>query len=235
MGVTFVTALYLPSEPTFKKLEVYFAMFELLAATGIPIILYLDTRLESAGKLLVEKYPNIQKCFYGSADMSYISADVVLPAVRNLEKDTAEYLCIILNKFRVLNDALEYVTTSHVAWIDFGIYHVLKDRDSCNSILNRIAESKFPEDKIVSPGCWDTIPGGLWDKVCWRYCGGLLIGTPEIIRKAYDRQTELVKNNLPRITWEVNYWAMMDELFQYYKADHNDLILKNVCKYILTG
>ena len=44
-GVTFVTALYLPAGPMFKPVDTYFANFEQLAGTGIPLILYLDTRL----------------------------------------------------------------------------------------------------------------------------------------------------------------------------------------------
>jgi hypothetical protein len=232
MGVTFVTALYLPSEPTYRKLETYIAMFELLAATGVPIILYLDTRLESAGKELVEKYPNIQKCFYGSADMSYVTVDVILPVVRNIQKDTADYFCIQLSKLRVLNDALEHLTTSHIAWIDFGIYHMFRDRDLCHLLLNRIAASNFPSDKILSPSCWDTTQGSLWDKISWRHCGSFLLGSPNAICRAYEQQMEIVMTNLPRLTWEVNYWAMMEGAFHTYKADHNDLLLKNICNYV---
>lgn len=232
MGVTFVTALYLPSGPTYRKLNTYFAMFELLAATGVPIILYLDTRLESAGKVLLEKYPNIQKCFYGTVDTSYVPADAQLPIERNIEKDTTDYFCIQLAKLRVLNDAIEHIKTSHIAWIDFGIYHMLRDRGLCHFLLNRIAASKFPSDIILSPSCWDTTPQSLWNKISWRHCGSFLLGSPNAIRRAYQKQMKIVMDNLPRLTWEVNYWAMMDDTFQHYRADHNDLILKNVCDYV---
>lgn len=232
MGVTFITALYLPSEPTYRKLETYFAMFKLLAATGVPIILYLDKRLEGVGKELTGKYPNIEKCFYGSVDTSYVSADAELPVDRNLQKDTVDYFCIQLTKLWALNHAADHIKTSHMAWIDFGIYHMFRDRDLCHLLLNRIAMSKFPGDKILSPSCWDVSPHSLWDKISWRHCGSFLLGPPNAIRRAYQKQMEIVMNNLPRLTWEVNYWAMMDDMFHHYRADHNDLILKKVCDYI---
>lgn len=39
---------------------------------------------------------------------------------------------------------------------------------------------------------------------------------------------ELVYAHLPALTWEVNYWAMMEEHFERYPADHDDTMLMNV-------
>ena len=39
---------------------------------------------------------------------------------------------------------------------------------------------------------------------------------------------ELVNEFLPRLTWEVNYWAMMEDHFQWYAADHDDSLILNI-------
>ena len=35
---------------------------------------------------------------------------------------------------------------------------------------------------------------------------------------------ELVRKNFPKITWEINYWYMMNEMFSTYSSNHNDNI-----------
>ena len=57
--------------------------------------------------------------------------------------------------------------------------------------------------------------------------GGVLIGPKEAFHVAYERQKQLVEMHLPRLAWEVNYWAMLTEegLFDLYPADHDDSML----------
>ena len=45
--------------------------------------------------------------------------------------------------------------------------------------------------------------------------------------KAYDKQLKLVAAGLPILTWEINYWAMMDGEFDGYRADHDDSLIAN--------
>jgi hypothetical protein len=68
----------------------------------------------------------------------------------------------------------------------------------------------------------------LFEHICWKHCGSLLIGTGNMFMRAYDRQTTLVLEYMPRLTWEVNYWAMMDDHFEIYIAEHNDHILEQL-------
>lgn len=238
-GVTFVTALYLPAGPMFKSVDTYFENFERLAATGISLILYLDARLTEKGYDLCRRFPNILRCIYVTLDTSWVPKNVILPINRRIEKDTIEYFCIQLSKLRLLRDSATYVKTRHIAWIDFGIYHIFKNPDVMTHLLRHISAAEFPTNKILAPGCWD-LPRAygmerydIWRSICWRFCGGFLLGAVELFAAAEEHQQTLVMGNMPGLVWEVNYWAMMEEYFINYRADHDDSIVANVCQFII--
>jgi len=237
MGVTFVTAFYLPSGSTYKTVDRYFDLFDQLAGTGIPLILYLDVRLSGRGKVLCARHSNIIRCVYDVFDQSLVVRNLVLPAVRNFDKDTRDYMCIQLTKLRLMAEVAATAiaaagTIGTLAWIDFGIYHMFRDIDACSRALKSIAERDGVSDRILSPGYKNTVfyP---FEHICWKHCGSLLVGRGEVFQRAYARQTELVREYMPRLTWEVNYWAMMDEYFLIYIADHNDLILEHLLEYMV--
>lgn len=232
MGVTFVTALYLPSGSTYKTVDRYFDLFEQLAGTGIPLIVYLDVRLASRGSALCARHPNIIRCIYNVFDRSLVVRDLVLPAVRNFDKDTADYMCIQLTKLRLMAEVAAATATAAgtmgtLAWIDFGIYHMFKNWDRCDDLLREISDWDFIGDHILSPG-YKNYTEELFENICWKHCGSLLIGTGPAFIRAYETQTTLLLENIPRITWEVNYWAMMDDYFKIYIANHNDRILEGL-------
>ena len=224
--VTFVTALYLPSGRINKPVDTYFSLFERLAGTGVPLIVYLDVHLASRGKGLCLRFPNILRCAPSVFDQSFLLRNVVLPSVRNYEKDTADYMCIQLTKLRLMAEVAGY-QKGPLAWIDFGIYHMFKDWDRCDRLLQEISDWDFIGDHILSPS-YKNVFVNLFEHICWKHCGSLLIGTGPMFIKAYKRQTALVLENLPQLTWEVNYWAMMDEYFKIYIANHDDLILEQL-------
>ena len=58
------------------------------------------------------------------------------------------------------------------------------------------------------------------------------MGATELFSAAAERQQALVMGNMPGLTWEVNYWAMMEEYFTNYRADHDDSIVSNVRQFI---
>jgi len=232
MGVTFVTALFLPSGPIFKPVSKYIELFECLARTNVPIVLYMDTRLREEGAELCIKYANIRRCTYTQVDTSWVPKNVILPTIRNEAKDTPDYMCIQLSKLKLVAEASEFVNTSHIAWIDFGIYHMFEDRDICNKLLNTITNANFPTDRILSPGCYTGGHHNLFEQICWWHCGSFLLGEKSLFPIAYARQTALVEEYLPRLIWEVNYWTMMNDCFTIYIANHNELLLYNLCDYI---
>ncbi len=220
----FITAFLRPTTE-YRSVEVYFKEFDRLVSTGVPILLFLDSAYSD------RTFPSNVQVVPTSLDPSWVPADVQLPSQRNPKKDTLEYFCIQLSKLYYLSEARKYTSDKFLAWIDFGAFHMFRDIPQCNQDLKTIAESTFPTDRILAPGCW---PAGQydWNSVCWRFCGTFLIGHRDLFPVALRRQTELVKSQLPRLTWEVNYWAQMDELFTVYMANHDDTLLSRVMMFV---
>ena len=233
MTITFVTAFYAPSSPVvFRTSEFYFSMFEHLASTELPILLFLDDTLHERGERLREKYGNVT-IEYTTLDKSWLpDTDFVLPTTRNLVKDTIDYFHIQLSKLRHLSRASKMVDTTHLAWIDFGIFHVFRDVDHAKQLLRQIYEMEFSLDTVFSPGCWQqTSKNFVHDNIVWYHCGGFMLGDTKLFDNLCIKQNELVQKHLPLLTWEVNYWAMLDD-FTIYMADHNDTMLSGLIKCI---
>lgn len=224
MPVTFITAFFKP-KTGYRDTETYFQHFGELANTGIPILLFLDN------VFCDRVFPTNVTTVFVSLDTSWVPDNVQLPAGRNPNKDTLDYFCIQLSKLHYLTQALEYTTSSHVAWIDFGVFHMFRDNIYCKTLLRQIAQSDFPNNCILAPGCWDM---GTYDlnNVCWRFCGSFLLCDRNNVKNTYTRQTELVQQYLPLLTWEVNYWSRMDDYFIVYPANHDDTLLSRVMTFV---
>lgn len=220
----FITAFLRP-KTDYRSVDVYFQKFELLSNTGIPILLFLD-------EVYCDRiFPSNVRIVPTTLNTSWIPHNVQLPAHRNPKKDTVEYFSIQLSKLYYLTEARKYTDDEFLAWIDFGAFHMFQDIPQCIQNLKTIAESRFPTTTILAPGCW---PSGNydWNSVCWRFCGTFLIGHRDLFPIAFARQQSLVMNQLPKLTWEVNYWAQMDDLFTVYMANHDDTLLSRVIVFV---
>jgi hypothetical protein len=217
MTVTFVTALVLPPGPMFRPIDHYFKHFETLANTGVQIVAYIDSRLT-----MEHSYSNV---LVVPTEPIFSDRVFTLPYERNATKDTAEYMQIQLMKLKFLSETSTRTDADFLAWIDFAVFAIFKDPQRCAQRIRELSLSTYRQDKILIPGCWSNRVHNLWYNICWRYCGGFMIGHRSLFERAYQRQAELFKANLPRITWEVNYWVLMSDCFQWYQADHDDSIL----------
>lgn len=233
--ITFVTAFFTPSTE-YRTSETYFSMFDCLASTNLPIILFLDEKLADRVQHLSETYPNVQ-IHLSTLDKSWLpSEEFVLPEKRNQRKDTIDYFFIQLSKLRHLSKATEMVTTSHLAWIDFGIFHMFKDAARAQKLLQEISIMELPLNQVFSPSCWvyeKPSSNLVRDNAIWNHCGSFMVGDRTLFPDFYKRQNDLVFQHLPTLTWEVNYWAMMGG-FTPYKANHNETILTGLTEYINT-
>ena len=235
MPTTFVTAFYLQPEVATRRLDEYFYNFEMLAGTGVPIILYLDTALKEVGEKILGKYSNVKIPEYVNLDVSWTPCrEFVMPSNREEKKDNPYYMFIQLNKLHLLKKATKVAGTDFLAWIDFGAFRMWHDYELCKMLLIRISTSNFPNRRILTPGCWKSPEGtfDIWNDVCWRFCGTFMLGHKSLFRAARDRQAELVRASLPKLTWEINYWTMMEEHFQQYWGDHNEALLYQISHHI---
>jgi len=218
MSVTFVTAF----RPVRSGLDSYIEKFDKYASLNIPIVLFLDKDC-----VLPKEYPNV-KVIQSTLDIDWIPNDVELPKQRNDTKDSREYLILMLHKMKYMNDALAHCETPYLAWIDFGISHIIRNPEITFKKLIELQSFSDPLTTILSPGCWGRNDKFVKDTVYWRFCGGFFLGPRHMFPIAYERQTLLVKQHLPALTWEVNYWAVMEDMFTWYSADHDDSMIMNI-------
>jgi len=226
-GTVFTTMLIRQSDGGMTRpLAVYLEQFEKLAATGLPIVLYLDRSLTE------QRFTaNVTVVPASISDLGLWQAlqhlSVQLPSVRNAGKDTADYLTIINAKTEFLQRTIAMgLPATHHAFIDFGLFHVIRDTPRAQERLRAMA--RLAPDDILVPGC---LPdrGDFLHTVNWRFCGGFLVGPTAKIEAFAALHRKAIERHLPALTWEVNYWAWM-EMHQgfacrWVPADHDDSIL----------
>lgn len=229
MPVTFVTAIYNIGNK-YRSVEKYFDLFEELAKTTVPIFLFLDKGYEEKGKELCEKYKNVTIPRYVSLDLTWLPDTIIYPAQRREDKDTKEYFAVQLEKLALLKEAATRTTSSHLAWIDAGIFHMFKEKERASDILKKIATASWSPTQVYSPGAWpknETKGIHFLDKIHWRYLGSFLLGPTTAWQTVYEQQKHMVTSYFPRVAWEVNYWYKMDS-FTWYSANHDDSLLTNI-------
>ena len=221
-SVTFVTLLIRPTNG-YRPLSAYLEHFSHLVATGLPIVAYVDESIS------LDPAPNVTVV---PLSRPTGRPEVQLPPGRTLPKDNEEYFWIQLEKLKCMVRAREITQTPYLAWIDFGAFHMFRDKPLATLALRRIATRTYPTTTIFAPSCWGPGSYPLWDRVCWRFCGTFLLGHRDLFPAAYAKQQALVDQHLPRLTWEVNYWCLMEEHFTLYSADHNERLLTELCHYV---
>jgi hypothetical protein len=251
--ITFITAFYSPTEKQYKTTDFYFEMFEQLASSSVNIMLYLDDRYIDKGKELCEKYNNVRIEYKNfqlvkKEILDFDEKKIILPSTINTKKDTIDYLYIQLSKLYHLSLYSKYynnkeIKDTHIAWIDFGIFYLFKDKEKAKIILKIISKIKLPKDLVLAPGStpdifFDTYKEKLFDIVTWFFCGSFIMGDINLFNNLYEEQMTLVYNNLPKLTWEVNYWAIIqqkikDKFIIVQNCDHNDIMLENTFNYII--
>ncbi len=214
MNVTFVTAFLHPrnSNPH-RNLDVYLEEFTYLRDSGVPLIVFLDK--SSPWNIPGSKTIEI--------NTDLLTDNPILPSNRNPAKDTEDYFCVQAMKLQLVAEAVHHCSTPYLAWIDFGVFHMMKQKKQIQEELVALAKRDYVTDRLIAPGCW---PHGDYgdDSVCWRFCGSFVLGHRSLWKNAYERQMTLYRDISPKLTWEVNIWAKMDDMFYVYSADHDDTL-----------
>lgn len=233
MPVTFVTAfLDLHEDRTGDKtVDTCFGHFRKLVSTGIPIHAFVSAcyrdRMPAAPNLTVETLElEDLDTWKAVRDVSYS-----VPPTNAPHHDTANFMILINAKAEMMARAPR--GASHYAWIDFSIFHVLRNEAAAAATLQRLAAASLPATYRACPGCWakGTALSTLFQAVNWRFCGGLLIADADSLETLYGLyRTEFARivREQGRLVWEVNLWAYFESLgfeFGWYRADHNDSIL----------
>jgi hypothetical protein len=162
-----------------------------------------------------------------------------LPSVVNTPKDTRNFMILMNAKVELVCRAMQqnYYGTEQFAWIDFRIFHVLKEDEAASARwLQTMATLELKEPCILVPGCWEkgAQASTLFQRINWRFCGGFFLGDRASLEAFFELYTEhfmdtLLENPAATLTWEVNFWHWL-ELHHgfapnWYKGDHDRSIL----------
>ena len=224
----FVTAfLDLRSED--KSVATRLAHFRSLASTGIPLLVFASLCYQEPIEEICREHTNARIHRILELEETWTYSECVkhrlkMPAHRKATKDTFEFLTLMNAKVEFVEEIARGCREAQIAWIDFNVWHVVKDADTTTKMIQAI--SRLSESEVCVPGCWPKadVP---WNRICWRFCGGFLFGG----REAILAFAALYRASLPRyleengLTWEVNVWARMEQdgwTPRWYKADHDD-------------
>jgi hypothetical protein len=225
MTVTFVTAFLDLQEdrPKDRPTDVRFELFKQLNATGIRLHVFISPgfrdRLPSIRNGVVETISLEELDIYPISPQG-------IPDSRSDVHDTRNFLILMNAKIEFVKRAIRsgHHSSTHYAWADFNLYHVLQDPASADE-LRALSMAYLPPTCMFFPGCWKK--GVLWDSVNWRFCGGFFLGDVTSLNGLYDFYLNEYPR-LPKLTWEVNVWAYFESLgfhFDWYPADHTPSIL----------
>ena len=229
VDVVYVTSLY--KIKTYSNTDINLEHFKPFLDTNLKIIVYTDIPDLSLGSIQIIFLPREE---IGSFSQNEAS----LPEYRNKEKDTLEFLQLMNAKSEFLYRAKKLVTAKTYVWFDFGILKIIRHKQPfMESMIN--IDSFSQSGRIVIPGCISKESvnfNNLFVCPIWRFCGGILIVCESVVDVFHDLHSkELEKCKLmSKLTWEVNLWASIEhannDLFHWYKADHNDTIIPTLRK-----
>ena len=243
MTLTYVTALmrvYESDNTSTKNLETRLNHFKLLLDAKVPLLVYVCHEYSEAILELCKGSDHVHVITVELEDTWTYNAcepwSTKLPTNRNQSKDTFRFLTLMNAKteFVVKGILLNPFKTANFAWIDFNVFHVIKDIPLAIRRLQQLCSVDLVSNKLNIPGCWS--PNNSWDgnHVCWRFCGGFVMGTSLAFLELYELyKTHMVEyfNKFNCISWEVNVWAYFESMYpgsfktDWYAADHNDKIL----------
>jgi hypothetical protein len=221
--ITFVSSfVLLPSSK--HSIDEYKVNFEKLVVLAIPIVLFLDRKVDWCFRDNVTIIPiSLEDTWVGKN----VPENVELPSTRS-EVDTREYMMIQNAKTEFVLQAARTnpFHTEWFAWIDFGIGHVFRE---ASQTLDRIRALVPPISPCVrTAGIWRHTPSDLFDKVCWRFAGGFFLIHRSRISDFHNAVKTSIQRNLPQFAWEVNVWADVERYgidLGWFQADHNDSII----------
>jgi len=234
--ITFVTALFQFCENrTYTTTLDYLRYFEPLAESGLLFHVFLDERLYDLYVEHIGIRDNIHLTLMKWQDLPFYAEclDIPLPPIRNIDKDTTEFMILMNSKTEFAKRAIEanVFKSTHFAWIDFGIRKIISNEATIDYLKNYdIQESGLymPAIHLQSPVTFVA--------VCWRFCGGFFIGDSESILKfhsVYEQYFLDIVTYCNILPWEVNMWAYFEQQGYFkpivYYADHNDSMLLAPC------
>lgn len=244
--VTFVTALIDLNEDRSRERspETRINLFRHIANSGVAICLYVSSTYEDIAKELENEYKNIKLMPIINLEDTQTykiinELNPALPATKTDYHDTRQFITLMNAKSEYVYNAtlINPFNTTHFSWIDFSIFHVIKNIEQAMNQLCLFGFSELKQTFLLFPCCWTPeyskqMINNIALNVFWRFCGGFFIGDINSIQNMHYLMLEQLHNFIKEygiLVWEINMWAWLEVKhnwkIDYYIADHNDTIL----------
>jgi len=238
MSLTYVSAfmkIYEAEVVIGRSFEYRLENAKKLLDAKIPLVLYISPCYLEAIQAL---YPDRPFTEYRVMDLSDTETYQLLkpfehkcPTNRHLEKDTFEFMALMNAKTEFIANVIRTnpFETGSFAWVDFSIFHVLKNTERSTQLLESLCHT-LPNQPLTIPGCWNRcLPNK--DNVSWRFSGGFFIGSAAACLQFYELHKKYLTSAFDGCSWEVNYWAYLEENepgfpITWFKGQHDDSILE---------
>jgi hypothetical protein len=153
------------------------------------------------------------------------------PDTDNPDKDTLEYMFCICNKTEWVKSAIEedIYNSEQFIWIDFGIFHIIKDEEICKKYIYDLQTKKYDNVRIASATYYQDLNDiEIYKRITWKFLGGVFGGNKNALLKfshlMKDKCIDII-NTHKTICWEINVWYLIHkenpELFSLYKCLHD--------------
>ena len=173
----------------------------------------------------------------------------------NHSKDTIDYMFVQCHKTewvkmailltRQINKTIDN-SNIHFLWIDYGIYHMIRNEDVFkNELEGLVTRSNTNHKEIKSiriAGCWDVnlvynnmnIDTDIYKRITWYFAGSMFGGNEMALIEFADKmRTKSIKIIKERKTlmWEINVWYLIflenRDMFNSYMCNHDTSIISN--------
>ena len=243
MSLTFVSAFIdiYEDRSNVKTIQTCIEHFRRLVSSGISIHVFLNESFYTTYKSILPHSPNIYFELINYTDLqTYKDLEGLtynLPAIRAPHKDTDKFMIIMNAKIDFIYRAMNtnVFGTSHFAWIDFSIGHVLKNWNSSCKYLQLLSSSALQDKCLIFPGCWSkrSYESELFLKINWRFCGGFFIGDRISLMEMYTLYRQHFRNMVMFhgiLPWETNVWHYLELNYDWaphwFSSNHDDSIIR---------
>ena len=198
-----------------------------------------------------EEYPLTEFIFINPKKDIYLYT--FLPYITNFEinsvnpdKDTIDYLFVQCNKTEWIRQAIHRNTfkTKQFTWIDFGIYHIVKNDALFKNAIMKISQTAV--EKVVVGSCWNIRLPFVRDinkDVAWFFAGGIFGGESQNLLEFADLVQQKCIQYITEhrsFIWETNIWYLVykdslnrtfnkenHRIFAPYLAEHDVSLLQH--------
>ena len=227
---------------SFRNNETYIAYGKKILQTNIPVLCFLERQVyETFFAQELHLFPQTNFVMFEKTE-NYLYSHLHEITEFNIHtnnptKDTIEYMFLQCHKTEFLRQAIKLnpFQTTNYTWVDFGIFHMIREEEQMRQELIRMSQSVY--DKVRIASCIDPhLPNStdIYKNVVWYFAGSVVGGHSETIldfANAMKEKCISIIREKKHIMWEINIWYLLfqthSHLFEPYRADHNISILKN--------